>query len=685
MGAQIKFNGYEFHNEGRAQFGRAVVYEADAQSGVPRRARTTWTIEEWFTEKTFADNQARLTALNAALAVSEGVLEIIDENGTQLYRVTARPERSGLPVAWNQTISEVTVTFTSREELSSFGGATFTPLNGSAVCLPNPSGWREAARVERYTTEVANRKETLVDIAASGKIFAEPSLTEQDRREWLDSLKNSILKAADAKEGTLEFLGTERTVRLERLDVDIQESDSLTWNLACFYRRFPTGTYSEAEFEIGTKTDLEKNEISTHLRGKVRASTEDVARKKADYIRRQFAGTNLYESDVSAQRLDGTDSHSEPEGRSFVELTFSYLWKDTGTYLSYKLNVSTRKDIRSGQIFTTYSGTVTASSSSAALGKARELGLGGTNGGGFLLSSTETYSTEETAGGVTERFIGVQFSYEYVSKGNWVFVEVAREPTKETFGAWTVTVSGYAVASTEGGAQGLARSYKSAETGQIRTNKESSRQWQFSEGQMFVRVDFHYTFVVANGDSAISYRKGVSKDYISRIQRTTYSGMAYGPSESAADSLISAVVGTEGWHERDEREAHFEQGTTTIFVGKSFTVTRGDKLDASGDSILEAEYTEEDISSVDHAVITPIPFGKPHVQTGCGWTVGSKIVNGSVTALDANTAKSWGKALKPNAGYPEPDDERLQTLYYPLSGTSVRAYRFHFTYKSWVV
>jgi hypothetical protein len=708
MGAQIRFisgnpaRTYEFHTEGRAQFGRSVTYEADAQAGVPRRARTTWTIEEWFTEPTFADNQARLDALNAALSAPEGTLEIVDENGRQIYKVSARPERNGLPVAWNQTISEVTVTFTSREELSSFGGAVFTvraglaDQAGLAVCLPNPSGWRESARVDRYGTAVANRKETLVDIAASGRVFADPSLSEGDRRKWLDALKENILTASDAKEGTLAFLGNERVVRLERLDAEVHESDSLTWTLSCFYRRWPQGSYAEAEFEVGQRTDLEKNETSTHLRGRVRADTEEVARAKAEEIRKALGGTNLYESDVTAQRLDGKDSKSEPDGRSFVELSFYYLYKDTGNFVSYKLSVTTRKDIRAGLIYTTYSGSVTAPDTGTAMAKARELGYGN-NGdrvaGGLLISSTETASDEQTdalgtatGGGVKpERFVGVQFSYEYVSKGTWQFAEVVREPVKETFGPWTISVSGYAVAQTEAGAIALARSFMEKGAVVLKTNREGSRQWQKDGTGLFVRVDFHYGYGLANGTSAMSYRVSVAKDYLARVLRTTWSGNAYGPSESAADNLINTLCNgnTDGWHERDEREAHFDQAPEgTIFTGKSFTLTRGDKLDAYGDSILEAEYTVERISQVDHAVITPIPFGTPHVQTGCGLTVGSVIVNGSVTALGQQAAENWGKALKPDEGYPEPDDERTQTLYYPLSGESVRAYRFHFTYKS---
>jgi hypothetical protein len=435
MSVQIAFNDYQFHTEGRAQFGRSVLYEADTQGGVPRRAITTWTIDEWFTEPGFADNQWRLDALNKALKATEGTLKIIDENGTTIYRVTARPGRNNLPVAWNENIAEVQVTFTSREEIRSAypPGVSFTPAGYVAaglapIALQNPSAWKETLKTDRFSSAVSNRKETIATITASGKIFANPDCDEITRRRWLDALKARIEAVDDCADGELSFLmggeiggdaastGFCKTVRVEHFEADIHESDYLTWSLSAFYRRFTTNTFN---------------------------------------------------------------------------------------------------------------------------------------------------------------------------------------------------------------------------------------------------------------------------------------GTAYAPDETTADGLINMLVGSGpsrtggpegGWHIKDERDASYEtDGTTLVFMGKSFALSWGTPTAAGSDSILEAEYTLEVQGQVNHAVLTEIPYDYPYVQTGVGYNKWKKVVSGSVTALTAAAAQSWGQSLAAQAyagGYAEPSNERTQTSYYPLSGTSVKSYRFTFVYQA---
>jgi hypothetical protein len=65
-----------------------------------------------------------------------------------------------------------------------------------------------------------------------------------------------------------------------------------------------------------------------------------------------------------------------------------------------------------------------------------------------------------------------------------------------------------------------------------------------------------------------------------------------------------------------------------------------------------------------------------------GLTPGLVVVTGSVTALTAASAQTWGRGKEPATGYPDPPREKLGTTFYPMSGTSVKAYRFDFTYSA---
>ena len=768
---QIQFGDYEFHTEGRAQFGRAVQYEADTQGGVPRRAITTWTIDEWFLEPGFADNQNRLDALNAALAQTEGTLTIIDENGTTIVQVTARPGRNSLPVAWNQNIAEVQVTFTSREEITAMypPGVSFTPAGyavagtpaagsytqsgmfdgqpayvradgawwlwwsepdgrwelspgaagdagqfasgtipalgssdivamgqvgagvGTAsvtagiapIALQNPSAWKETLKTDRFSSAVSNRKETIATITAGGKVYADPGLSETARRQWLEALATQIEAVSDAADGILAFVtdplnpatGFSRTVRVEHLDADIHESDFLTWSLGAFYRRFPGLTYEEAEYEFSSADDLEKDEIITTLKGKVRSDTETGANVKAAAILALFTpGRLLRKQQTSAQRLSGID------GDAFTELSFSYDLRELGPDTSYKLTISDKADTKQGLIMTTYSGSVSAPDSATALAKERALGAGMYP---MLISSTET--TSVIAVNATQQFVEVVFSYEYARNGTWQYAEVSSEPSQETFGQWGYTVSGYAVAADLPTALALARGFMV--TGLLKSNKETTHDWVKDADTMFIRVDFNYAYVVTHTTSSISYKKQVTIDYLTtRTTTTTFSGTAYAVDEGTTDGLINTLVGTPtGWQIKDERDAQYETDTTTlIFLGKSFSLSFGSPTAAGEDSILECEFTLEIQSQVNHAVLTPIPYGYPFVQTGVGYNVWKKVCSGSVTALTEGAAQEWGQALATLAtagGYAEPSNEKTMTQYYPMA-FAVKSYRFTFVYQA---
>lgn len=681
MGVRIIFGDYEFSATGRTQFGRNVTYEADTQGGVPRRALVEWVIEEWFSESNFADNQARLDALNAALAVPEGLLCIIDETGRKVYEVLARPGRNNLPAAWNTTFVETSIRFTSREEYAYPPGVSFTPNGGKVICLDNPTDWKESIRVERYSTGSPNRKEAIATITCSGKIMAPATpdfASELARRGWLEALKERIEACADCKAGTLSYDGFVQTVRVENFQAEIKEGESLVWTLTAFYRRFNPADYAEAEFEFGQAENLSRNEIITRLSGRIKSDTEEGARRQATEIFNKFSGGRLLrDKDLRVQQETGTD------GQSFIELHFSYDFRELGASTSYQMEISERADTKTGQMISTYSGSVFAPNIESAQARARQLGDGKYP---VRLSATEMVIVLGINS--VQQLVELRFAYEYTRNGTWRYAEAASEPNRETFGPWLFTVSGYAVAATESEARALARSFKVP--GLLRSEKENTHSILKDNTQLFQRVDFNYSYAVPHENTSIAYKRQVTNDYLNQTTTTTYTGSAYGPSEKDTGELIASIsrLGDGVWLRKDERSPSYESaGKELVYLGTGFSITAESPLAVKG--VLESEYTVETIGKINHDVITLIPYGWPHVQTGCGWTAGEIVVTGSCTASDEATATQWGQALRGRVQgggcYEQPPKEAIQQIYYPLSGATIKSYRFSFNYRAAVV
>ncbi len=679
--ALIQFGSYAFSATGRTWFGRKDAYQSDAPGGVPHRRVSTWTISQIFTEPSFADNAARYKALLTALKTTEDVLLIRDENGSEIFNQRVRVESGDLPEQWATNMSEVKVAFTSTDDLSATSNpftATYTPTGGSAVTLAGVSGWKVSIKSDRPSTAVPNRRETNALAALTGRVRADASLTPANRRAYLLA-QQAIINGLDSKEGVLVYGGFSATVRVDAADADIKDgTDELEYSLALSYRKFPTGDYAECEYTFSQVDDLAANERVTTVKGKIRADDEDGARAKMQDIVDLFTtGRVLRKVGSDAQRMDGTD------GQAFLELDFSVELRETLDLAeSWDLTITTKDDLKTGQILITYAGSVTAVSAATALAKAEEIGDGKYP---IRLTSTVTVATAVVQDG-DEQFLKVTFSYEYLTKGSLLWAEVASDVNRETFGSSLQTINGFAVADTEAHAQTLARSFKPSGLLQ-RQDKESSSSVQRGSGMgvatQFVKIDFTYTFHLAAVSGSIKFSKLTSEDVDSREITTSWSGTAWATTEGAADDLITALlVGATGRRGKDERTTDTDRTGTSYFIQRTFSISMIGAMGHDGDDILKAEVSIETTYSIDHSVITPIPMGTPHVQTGCGITPATRVASGSITALTLSTARSWARAniISGGSAQQEAPREKETVDYYPMSGASVKAYRVEFTY-----
>lgn len=1008
MQLSIKFNDYDFAARGRAQFSRQVRWERDTEGAAVRRATVTYGVQQIFREGSFAENQLRYAEMMRAVqSGAEGRLVITDEFGNELVDVRATPQESSLPEQWGQYQTEVTISFVATEKLSA--GVDAKCAN---VPLKNVTSWRESIRIERPTLQVNNRRETVGTVTATGRFDANPQSDEATRRVELEQYRDK-LRLLDRKDALLVFGGFSQTVRVETVDADMKDgSSTLEWSIAVTYRRFPSDTYAEAEYDVTGREDRERSERITAVRGKVRADSVAAAKDRAaEVIAIYKTGVRtLRTSEIGENLISGGDGDA-----NFAEVAFSAEYRESTAVVNWTLGIAARRDTKSGQVTTTYSGRVTGGDTGSALGQARTLGFGKP---GLILGATETVNSAKTAddptqfvavdfsyeyatkgdwtyaemtsdkaraisagvettsisgnvtaatlesalsvarsykpasgqerssheshqevdgpggqmfvrvdfgyeyaakgdwlyatvstqvdrqissgevvtsvsgsvtaidaeaaaakalsfkpvagierssktttenvegpggalfvkvdfsyevvtkgdweysevnqasdrqisagdvptvasgsvtaptlqeaqvlarsfkptsgierssretsqtitgpggamfvkldfsyeavvkgswtraevsietdrritageigmsisgsvvapdsataliaargyksaapgmergsretsqmvtgpaisGGATSMFVKLDFSYEFVTKGEWVYADVQSETNRQTFGQSTKVVGGSVTAATVAAALEAARAFKPAD-GLLLSSKESDQQVTGPGGGLFMKVDFSYTIGIAAAVGSIEYGRQVVKDYESREKTTTVSGTAYGPDLSAANGLINGVVSsTTGSKKlRDERTENLQSAASKgLLVSVSFSVTFSSVLgaDDGGDAILEADFSLATTYSVNHAVITPIPFGYAHVQTSCGWTVGVKVASGSVTATTAAAAKAWARgkrSLAIGGGHEDPPEERESPVYARLSGETAKSHRFQFTYSA---
>ncbi len=95
----------------------------------------------------------------------------------------------------------------------------------------------------------------------------------------------------------------------------------------------------------------------------------------------------------------------------------------------------------------------------------------------------------------------------------------------------------------------------------------------------------------------------------------------------AGAAIVATFTGTGSGSQWVKLE--FSMGATTVLTG------------VTGYDLIEAGFSMERSGSINGAVITPIPFGRPVVQTGTGFIPGRITVQAQAKAINQATAKAW--------------------------------------------
>lgn len=675
---------YTFTATGRTEFGRKVDLDPAPETAKPQREIVNWSVKQEFAEHTLADNQARYAALKEALRTPEGTLLIQDELGGTIFNGAVRVVGHNLPEQWGTYLTEVAVQFRSINTNLALDAcnATFTPAGGSLITLPNVASVREGARTERPVTNVDNRRETMFTVAMAGKVMADMTQNEATRRLALQAAKTTILSIRNCINGTLAFAGASNVVRVDEAAAVVSDlAEQLDWSISCSYRVFPEGSDVEVEYEVTVRNAEDRSETTTTVQGKVMAKTRGAAETRAGEILVQYAtgGAVLLSDETKVTLLDNVDGDD-----GWLSLSFTFVFRTALDVVSWDLTVTTKDDLKTCDVLTTYSGKVTALNSSAALTQARALGDGKLP---LRLNATETITTRSVAGSATI-FIECSFSYEYQGKGAKIYAEVHAKTVTDTFGNCSETISGFVAAALESDALTTAATFLLS--GRLLRSQEITthdlEQVTDSVSQ-HIRVDFSYVYHAAHTAGSIQYTLDIDNDYEARTCTATYAGTAWGAAESDCDTLINSLISGESgdWLREKRTVAKDAAQSITALICKHFNIAFSRSLTAkSGEDILEAEVTSDITYSIGMPVFTNIPAGVPYLESNVYQSPADIRVSGRVAALTEASARAWAagkRSLVNGAGYEElPPNVGVRTRYKPKSGTTILFYVANFQF-----
>jgi len=685
--ASITYGSYAFHDNGAALFSRSVKY-VGAEQGRALAKQVSWEVQLVLHEESFADIHAKIALLETALSTTEGALVILDEADTQLYSGQVRVSGVDIPKEWRQYRGTITVTFAAEETdlNAAVADATFTPEGGLAISLQNIDGWSEAIRVDRFDLDVANRAQSRHSVNANGRIYADMTISETDRREYLFTQKALIEAASNSRQGELVFGGETRTMRVDSFAATFEGdgSTSLRWSMELHKREFPTSAEAEAEFTVTTSTDQSTGDVIRSLSGEVRAATEDAAETKAEALRDLYStGMSLLSQKLDSRLVSGVDSGATP---TFVRLSFSYEFLDAQvSALDWQISVDTRTDCNTGQNTITYSGSVTANTSATALAKARELGMGKHP---LMVSEQETLRYEKRGQGGAERFVRCEFSYQYLDRNACVFAEVTITTSEDTLGARSYSVQGWAAAATESAALSYARTFKDTSRMVVGVSEEGGNHY-YDGVTHFQKVTFRYSYLDSRSTQGVQWSEDESTDHEKRETIVTYSGTAYASNKTLARAAARGVIGIGSITQERFADRYQKDGTRTVFSGVDFSVTAKKAYTGANGSglpaILDAEVSVENDYGVNKAVITPIPYSTPHTQTGVGWLPGMRRCSGQVRG--SNSAALLAFAMQQRTAHERGDLDKetvtVSEVREKYSTGNVTEYRVQFNF-AWI-
>ena len=701
--------------------------EFSAAVADPFTGETTLTINGKVQAATEAAARVALSALVTAVTTQRGYA------GGQQQRDETTPETR--QTSEGEAFTELTFSSVWRTWKTTNQAATYR-----GVSLGEVNRWQDRYGATRFNEMRSQRRHATGGVQLGGVFKGDMSLAVEARRAALLVQQRALKAAVNAADGVLTYGDWSQTVRVEEFSAEINQAETgIEWSLTASYSLFPhEAGYATADYTVATREAVEEGDEFLTFNGNIAAPDPASANAKLAAVRstvlaaygwtlaqRTSAETTPHwvyaNGDTTAGVPDAAD------GTSFLELAFAenYRRRRPAVVVSSTLTVSSREDVPSQFLATTYAGTVTASGPNAdaayTAARARALALGANREGSIdpaavLRSSTITLEQRQLTGESATEFLRVQFSFEYQSKLSagraWLELSTARQ--RDTFGVDVEAVQGFVAARDEATAQALYQSVVRAVyagrmvTGETLTPGEQRAQQGANWARQFTRLDFAFQVFLpkAAGAVGLRYTLEVSRDYLTLEVRTTVNGSCFAGSRSLADAAIDAMVrglnlGTSVRQRRSEdrqRAATPSGALADVHLKVDFTEEIVGRIQGQT-GVIELRLTEEINYGGERWAVQDLPYapdgsGGISIVQPAGKVPGTRTVSGSVTAATLTTAEGWAKRQRKlltgdrrGNRFPQPERWGREFVWLPRvdgiasgTGANVQLYRVSFTF-----
>jgi hypothetical protein len=401
--------------------------------------------------------------------------------------------------------------------------------------------------------------------------------------------------------------------------------------------------------------------------------------------------------------IDGADTQGVPGADWTGALSFTLEVRKAREAGHHTLRISTRKDLRGGMRWS-YSGTVQSPDEAAALATARAI-LAAQNHP-VLVSSEETLEKSTTLDNPEQlQFIKLDFSYEFEGPSDgFIGGEIQTDTSTPLAGEWRRGTSGFVIAATRAAAEARLDLLLAA----AGTALESTRKWSevyhdvtgtdAAPARVSMRLDFTHGTRFQRTRNTTEYTDTTQNSLANMTQNRSVSGSVWGSTEAAAnaalDSILTGIFGTDGAHETSRSHSRIKwdgAGGTTEWIKLDFNASKTSRLTGvTGYDLLEATMTMNRDGSINQAIITPIPFGRPVAQPGTGYIPGRINISATAKAINLATARTWVQNQRGkvetigSAGVTrfETDQPRESAApeYAPFEGTTAKLWSFSGNY-----
>lgn len=583
------------------------------------------------------------------------------------------------------TFTELSFTAVWRRWKTTNQAATFAQTGSAARVLGQVTHWRDRYNAQRFTELRSQRRHATGGIEVSGTLAGDMSVALGPRRAALLAQQRALKEAVNGADGTLTYGDWSQVVRVDDFQCEINQAETgIEWSLSASYSLFPNeGGYATAEWTTGLRESVEDGDEVLTLAGTIASESASHATSKLASVRASvlasygFSPASRLQSETGYRTVFANGDvtagiAAAADGSAFLELSFSETFRRRrpGVVVSSTLTVSSREDLATQTLQTTYAGSVTASGANydaayaAALARAQALGAdreGSLSPGAFLRSSTLGCEQRQLTGESPTELVRLSFTYEYQSKlsEGRVYLELSTNRQRDTFGMDTETCSGYVAAPDAARAEAVYAEQVRALYAERLIHTEQTtvgEQRQERRGEFraqHTRLEFNLQVFLAKsvGEIGLRYSIEIARDFLTLEMRTTLQGSCFAASRSVADAAVNALVrslklGAVTRSRRSEdrqrdgrgREAHLKLDFTEEIVGRVIGQV----------GVIELRLSERVTYGGTRWAVQALPFaadgsGGISIPQPTGKEPGRRTISGSVTAATRATAETWAK------------------------------------------